>query len=100
MHPTAPSARRKRNLNVVSLDPPGDTRLSIERYRATWRPPHPGAALPKLGLGRFIVVAETDAQALASGAPRLSGRGTKVSLICSVCAASRRIIRGRPISTR
>jgi alkanesulfonate monooxygenase SsuD/methylene tetrahydromethanopterin reductase-like flavin-dependent oxidoreductase (luciferase family) len=55
----------KRNLNVISLDPPGDTRLSIERYRATWRPPHPGAALPKLGLGRFVVVAETDAKALA-----------------------------------
>ncbi|MGB6732737.1 MAG: LLM class flavin-dependent oxidoreductase, partial [Xanthobacteraceae bacterium] len=63
--PDSAERAAKRNLNVVSLDPPGDTRLSIERYRATWRPPHPGATLPKLGLGRFIVVAETDAQALA-----------------------------------
>ena len=62
--PDSAERAAKRNLHVVSLDPPGETRLSIERYRATWRPPHPGAALPKLGLGRFIVVAETDAEAL------------------------------------
>ena len=62
--PDSAERAAKRNLNVVSLDSPADTRLSIERYRATWRPPHPGAAMPKLGLGRFIVVAETDAEAL------------------------------------
>ena len=62
--PDSAERAAKRNLNVVSLDPPADTRLSIERYRATWRPPHPGAAMPKLGLGRFIVVAQTDAEAL------------------------------------
>jgi alkanesulfonate monooxygenase SsuD/methylene tetrahydromethanopterin reductase-like flavin-dependent oxidoreductase (luciferase family) len=62
--PDSAERAAKRNLHVVSLDPPADTRLSIERYRATWRPPHPGAAMPKLGLGRFIVVAETDAKAL------------------------------------
>lgn len=62
--PDSAERAAKRNLHVVSLDPPGDTRLSIERYRATWRPPHPGAALPKLGLGRFIVVGETDAKAI------------------------------------
>ena len=64
---TPDSAERaaKRNLHVVTLDPTVEARLAIERYRATWRPPHPGAAMPKLGLGRFIVVAETDAEALA-----------------------------------
>ncbi len=62
--PDSAERAAKRNLHVVSLDPPGETRLSIERYRATWRPPHPGATLPKLGLGRFIVVAETDATAI------------------------------------
>jgi alkanesulfonate monooxygenase SsuD/methylene tetrahydromethanopterin reductase-like flavin-dependent oxidoreductase (luciferase family) len=63
---TPDSAERaaRRNLHVVSLDPPGDTRLSIERYRATWRPPQPGAVMPKLGLGRFIVVAADDGEAL------------------------------------
>jgi alkanesulfonate monooxygenase SsuD/methylene tetrahydromethanopterin reductase-like flavin-dependent oxidoreductase (luciferase family) len=63
--PDSAERAAKRNLNVVSLDPPDATRLSIERYRATWRPPHPGAVMPKLGLGRFIVVSETDAGALA-----------------------------------
>src|ERR1700726_2171140 len=62
--PDSAERAAKRNLNVVSLDSPADTRLSIERYRATWRPPHPGATMLKLGLGRFIVVAQTDAEAL------------------------------------
>jgi alkanesulfonate monooxygenase SsuD/methylene tetrahydromethanopterin reductase-like flavin-dependent oxidoreductase (luciferase family) len=62
--PDSAERAAKRNLHVVSLDPPGETRLSIERYRATWRPPQPGAMMPKLGLGRFIVVADTDAEAL------------------------------------
>ena len=62
--PDSAERAAKRNLHVVSLDSPADTRLSIDRYRATWRPPHPGAVMPKLGLGRFIVVAETDAAAL------------------------------------
>jgi len=63
--PDSAERAARRSLHVVSLDPPDMTRASIERYRATWRPPHPGAALPKLGLGRFIVVGETDAKALA-----------------------------------
>jgi alkanesulfonate monooxygenase SsuD/methylene tetrahydromethanopterin reductase-like flavin-dependent oxidoreductase (luciferase family) len=62
--PDSAERAAKRNLHVVSLDPPDMTRLSIERYRAIWRAPHPGAVLPKLGLGRFIVVAATDAEAL------------------------------------
>jgi alkanesulfonate monooxygenase SsuD/methylene tetrahydromethanopterin reductase-like flavin-dependent oxidoreductase (luciferase family) len=62
--PDSAERAARRNLHVVSLDPPGDTRLSIERYRATWRPPHPGAVLPKLGLGRFVVVARDDAEAM------------------------------------
>jgi alkanesulfonate monooxygenase SsuD/methylene tetrahydromethanopterin reductase-like flavin-dependent oxidoreductase (luciferase family) len=63
--PDSAERAAKRNLHVVSLDQTVEARLSIERYRATWRPPQPGAAMPKLGLGRFIVVAETDAEAMA-----------------------------------
>jgi alkanesulfonate monooxygenase SsuD/methylene tetrahydromethanopterin reductase-like flavin-dependent oxidoreductase (luciferase family) len=56
----------RRNLNVVSLDPPAETRASIERYRTIWPQVHPPTtAFPKLGLGRFIVVAPTDAEAQA-----------------------------------
>jgi alkanesulfonate monooxygenase SsuD/methylene tetrahydromethanopterin reductase-like flavin-dependent oxidoreductase (luciferase family) len=62
--PESAERAAKRNLHVVDLDPPEQTRIAMERYRATWRPPHPGAALPKLGLGRFIVVGETDAAAI------------------------------------
>src|SRR5262245_12059725 len=53
-----------RGLHTVSLDPPADTRACSERYRTTWRRLHGDAALPKLGLGRFIVVAPTDQEAL------------------------------------
>ncbi len=63
--PDSAERAAKRNLHVVSLDPTAEARLAIERYRACWRPAHPGAAQPKLGLGRFIVVAESDVQALA-----------------------------------
>src|SRR5262249_43739977 len=35
-----------------------------ERYRVTWHEVHGDAALPMLGLGRFIVVAPSDAEAL------------------------------------
>jgi alkanesulfonate monooxygenase SsuD/methylene tetrahydromethanopterin reductase-like flavin-dependent oxidoreductase (luciferase family) len=62
--PDSAERAARRNLHVVSLDPPADTRLSIMRYRATWRPPQPNTAMPKLGLGRFIVVADDDDAAL------------------------------------
>src|SRR4029079_763186 len=62
--PDSAERAARRALHVVSLDPPGDTRLSIERYRATLRAAHPRRPMPKLGLGRFVVVAPTDAEAL------------------------------------
>src|SRR5215211_9557851 len=62
--PRVPSAQPVRSLNTVSLDPPADTRACSARYRATWMRLRADAALPKLGLGRFIVVAPTDQDAL------------------------------------
>jgi len=63
--PDSAERAARRNLNVVSLDPPNETRLCMERYRAIWPQVHrSGTAFPKLGLGRFIVVAPTDAEAL------------------------------------
>jgi alkanesulfonate monooxygenase SsuD/methylene tetrahydromethanopterin reductase-like flavin-dependent oxidoreductase (luciferase family) len=62
--PDSAERAARRALNVVSLDQTGDTRLAIEHYRATWRAAHGvSAPLPKLGLGRFVVVADSDAQA-------------------------------------
>jgi alkanesulfonate monooxygenase SsuD/methylene tetrahydromethanopterin reductase-like flavin-dependent oxidoreductase (luciferase family) len=63
--PDSAERAAKRNLHVVTLDPTDTARLAMERYHACWRPPHAGAAMPLLGLGRFIVVAETDAKAEA-----------------------------------
>jgi alkanesulfonate monooxygenase SsuD/methylene tetrahydromethanopterin reductase-like flavin-dependent oxidoreductase (luciferase family) len=51
--------------NFVSLSTAAETRVQTERYRGAWQKTHGDAALPKLGLGRFIVVADTDAAAMA-----------------------------------
>src|SRR5262249_5541146 len=64
--PDSAERAARRGLHVVSLDPTDETRLAIERYRAVWRQIHaPATALPKLGLGPFIVVAPSDAAGLA-----------------------------------
>jgi alkanesulfonate monooxygenase SsuD/methylene tetrahydromethanopterin reductase-like flavin-dependent oxidoreductase (luciferase family) len=63
--PDSAARAARRSLNVVTLDPTPEARLAMDSYHKTWREMHGvGAALPKLGLGRFIVVAETDAEAL------------------------------------
>jgi alkanesulfonate monooxygenase SsuD/methylene tetrahydromethanopterin reductase-like flavin-dependent oxidoreductase (luciferase family) len=63
--PESAERAARRNLNVVSLDPPAETRLAMERYRAVWHQAHGSGQLPKLGLGRFIVVGTTDGEAMA-----------------------------------
>ena len=55
----------RQGLQVVSLDPPAETCRSFDAFRAAWRETRGPAPLPLMGLGRFIVVAESDAQALA-----------------------------------
>jgi alkanesulfonate monooxygenase SsuD/methylene tetrahydromethanopterin reductase-like flavin-dependent oxidoreductase (luciferase family) len=61
------SAQRaaRKGLRVVSLDPLAATRASFDSFRAAWRETWADAPLPLMGLGRFIVVAESDAAALA-----------------------------------
>ena len=88
-HAPDSAARAARSaLNIINLDPTAEVRLTVASYRKAWNETWNGTMpLPKLGLGRFIVVAETDAQAmrLASRAyapwhqsftylPRLLGR--------------------------
>ncbi|HUZ72010.1 MAG TPA: LLM class flavin-dependent oxidoreductase [Stellaceae bacterium] len=57
----------RQGLNVICLDPPAASGAAIARFRAAWAARGDGAPEPKIGLGRFIVVAETDraAEALA-----------------------------------
>jgi len=65
VHAAESAARAaRRGLNTVSLDPPAETRACTECYQAIWNTLRPGAPLPRLGLGRFIVVAPSDAEAL------------------------------------
>jgi alkanesulfonate monooxygenase SsuD/methylene tetrahydromethanopterin reductase-like flavin-dependent oxidoreductase (luciferase family) len=62
--PESAERAARKNLNVVSLDPPAEARLAMQRYRLIWPQIHaPITPFPKLGLGRFILVAATDAAA-------------------------------------
>jgi alkanesulfonate monooxygenase SsuD/methylene tetrahydromethanopterin reductase-like flavin-dependent oxidoreductase (luciferase family) len=63
--PDAAERAARRGLHTINLDQTAETRACSERYRAVWRETHGDAPLPKLGLGRFIVVADTDEAALA-----------------------------------
>jgi alkanesulfonate monooxygenase SsuD/methylene tetrahydromethanopterin reductase-like flavin-dependent oxidoreductase (luciferase family) len=63
--PDSAARAARKGLQVVSLDPPAATCTAFDSFRAAWRDARGTAPLPLMGLGRFIVVAETDAQALA-----------------------------------
>ncbi len=62
--PDSAARAARKGLHTVSLDPVPETRASFDRYREVWRETRGDVPLPKMGLGRFIVVAETDAAAL------------------------------------
>ena len=53
-------------LNMVSLDSAQDTRRYNDRYRQVWCELHGDEPLPKLGLSRFIVIAENGDAARAA----------------------------------
>jgi len=63
--PESAERAARRGLHTINLDPTDEARIASDRYRAVWREYHGDATLPMLGIGRFIVVAETDAAALA-----------------------------------
>ncbi len=53
-------------INVVTLDIVAETRTFTDAFKAAWaETDRNGAVRPKFGLGRFVVVADTDAEALA-----------------------------------
>ena len=54
----------KQGLNVISLDGVAATRGFSESYRAAWKDTGRTGPMPKFGLGRMLVVADTDAEAL------------------------------------
>jgi alkanesulfonate monooxygenase SsuD/methylene tetrahydromethanopterin reductase-like flavin-dependent oxidoreductase (luciferase family) len=66
MH-SADSAERaaRKAFNVVANGTAAQARAASDRFRAIWYQTHEDAPLPKIGLVRFVVVGETDAEALA-----------------------------------
>ena len=66
VHAADSAARAARmGMQVVSLDPLPATCIAFDSFRAAWREARGAAPLPLMGLGRFIVVAETEARAIA-----------------------------------
>jgi alkanesulfonate monooxygenase SsuD/methylene tetrahydromethanopterin reductase-like flavin-dependent oxidoreductase (luciferase family) len=68
--PDSSERAARRGHQIVSLDTPAETRTFADRFRPAWRETW-GAAKgePKVGLGLFIVVAETDRAALELARP-------------------------------
>jgi alkanesulfonate monooxygenase SsuD/methylene tetrahydromethanopterin reductase-like flavin-dependent oxidoreductase (luciferase family) len=64
--PESAERAARQGLHVICLDVPEMSRVAIERFCSVWAEAHGRAApLPKIGLGRFIVVGETDEAARA-----------------------------------
>jgi alkanesulfonate monooxygenase SsuD/methylene tetrahydromethanopterin reductase-like flavin-dependent oxidoreductase (luciferase family) len=62
--PESAERAARKGLNIVTNDMPGNARAIVGRYRQVWREVHPAATFPKMGIVRFIVVAESDFEAL------------------------------------
>jgi alkanesulfonate monooxygenase SsuD/methylene tetrahydromethanopterin reductase-like flavin-dependent oxidoreductase (luciferase family) len=62
--PDSAERAARKGLNIVTNDMPDNTRAIVARYRQIWRDVQGQAALPKIGVVRFIVVADSDAKAM------------------------------------
>jgi alkanesulfonate monooxygenase SsuD/methylene tetrahydromethanopterin reductase-like flavin-dependent oxidoreductase (luciferase family) len=63
--PESAARAARKGLLVVGLDPTPAISAAFDSFRAAWREAWGAKPLPLMGLGRFIVVADTDAAALA-----------------------------------
>jgi alkanesulfonate monooxygenase SsuD/methylene tetrahydromethanopterin reductase-like flavin-dependent oxidoreductase (luciferase family) len=61
--PDSAERAAKRGLQVIELDQIKPTQECYDRFKAVWRDAQPGKPLPLMGLGRFVVIAETDEEA-------------------------------------
>lgn len=62
--PDSAARAARKSLNIINLDPTGHIHETVASYRKAWQATRGSAPLPKIGLGRFVIVAETDAQAM------------------------------------
>jgi alkanesulfonate monooxygenase SsuD/methylene tetrahydromethanopterin reductase-like flavin-dependent oxidoreductase (luciferase family) len=66
--PVSAERAARQGLNIVSLDPANKTREFTDRFREVWRETQAKNPIaPLVGLGRFIVVADTNEEALKIG---------------------------------
>jgi alkanesulfonate monooxygenase SsuD/methylene tetrahydromethanopterin reductase-like flavin-dependent oxidoreductase (luciferase family) len=63
--PESAARAARRGQPVIALDPTPMICTAFDSFRAAWRDAHSEKPLPLMGLGRFIVIADTDAEALA-----------------------------------
>ena len=64
--PDSAERAARKGLHMVTNDMPGPARAIVSRYRDVWREAQGDTApLPKMGMVRFIFVADTDEEALA-----------------------------------
>ncbi|MGH6670593.1 MAG: LLM class flavin-dependent oxidoreductase [Xanthobacteraceae bacterium] len=62
--PESAARAARKALNIINLDATAHIRDTVASYRKAWHERKGTAPLPKIGLSRFIVVGETDAQAM------------------------------------
>jgi alkanesulfonate monooxygenase SsuD/methylene tetrahydromethanopterin reductase-like flavin-dependent oxidoreductase (luciferase family) len=65
--PESAERSARKGFNILGLTSPGTMQIAFDRFRAVWGEAHGNAALPMIGIGRFVVVAATDEEALALG---------------------------------
>jgi alkanesulfonate monooxygenase SsuD/methylene tetrahydromethanopterin reductase-like flavin-dependent oxidoreductase (luciferase family) len=63
--PDSAERAARKGLNIVTNDMPDNARAIVDRYRRVWRETQNSTAMPKMGIVRFIIVADSDAAALA-----------------------------------
>jgi alkanesulfonate monooxygenase SsuD/methylene tetrahydromethanopterin reductase-like flavin-dependent oxidoreductase (luciferase family) len=64
--PEAAERAARRGMNVMGLDQAPKVRACTDRFRAVWKEAHAQAPLPKIGLGRFVVVGKNAGEARAA----------------------------------
>jgi alkanesulfonate monooxygenase SsuD/methylene tetrahydromethanopterin reductase-like flavin-dependent oxidoreductase (luciferase family) len=64
--PDSAARAARKGLNIVTNDMPVNARAIVDCYRRVWREAQNSAALPKIGVVRFIVVADSDANAITT----------------------------------
>jgi alkanesulfonate monooxygenase SsuD/methylene tetrahydromethanopterin reductase-like flavin-dependent oxidoreductase (luciferase family) len=62
--PDSAERAARKGLNMVTNDMPDNARAIVARYRQVWRDVQGPATLPKMGVVRFIVVADSDGKAM------------------------------------